>query len=215
MPQSAGNAIALPAFALLLLACAPSEQSGDADGNTAARGDRSVDLSAKLAAASRPAEDRERDIGRKPAEVIRVLGITPGMDVIDIMAAGGWYTEVLSIAVGPDGSVTAMNPPRVLSMREGANEKALSRRLAGNRLTNVSRLDKDITDIGDHAERFDAAITALNLHDIYNRGGDGAAIGMLEAIYNVLKPGGVFGIIDHQGRPGQDNTVLHRMLKED
>ena len=173
------------------------------------------DVAALLASESRAEADRARDAGRKPAEVIAYLGIEPGMTVIDIIAAGGYYTEVLSLAVGPDGRVASQNPARVLEMRDGANEKALSERLADNRLPNVYRLNKEIADLSPADGPFDAAITALNLHDIYNRNGEEAAIDMMRVVYSILKPGGVFGVIDHQGIDGQDNAAVHRMLKAD
>lgn len=173
----------------------------------------SIDLEPLLAAPSRAEEDRARDEGRRPAGVIAFLGIAPGSDVIDIIAAGGYYTEVLSLAVGPDGHVVAQNPPRVLEFRDGANEKALSARLAGGRLPNVTRLDKDFGELGPDDGRFDAAITALNFHDIYNNAGPDGAIGALQAISAVLKPGAVFGIIDHVGNADADNASLHRIEK--
>ena len=173
------------------------------------------DLATLLASDFRPEADRARDAGRKPAEVIELLGIEPGMRVIDIIAAGGWYTEVLSLAVGPEGHVVAHNPPRVLEMRDGANETALSERLASERLANVSRLNKDIADLTPDDGPFDAAITALNLHDIYNRNGEEAAIGAMSKIYAILIPGGVFGVIDHEGNADQDTAAVHRMRKSD
>lgn len=173
------------------------------------------DLAASLASESRAEADRARDAGRKPAEVIAVLGIKPGMSVLDVMAGGGWYTEVLSIAVGPDGHVTSHNTPASLQRREGANEKALSERLADDRLPNVSRLNKDTQTLTADNGPFDVAITALNLHDIYNRGGEDAAIAMMAAVLATLKPGGVFGVIDHEGIEGNDNVALHRMVKAD
>jgi predicted methyltransferase len=173
------------------------------------------DLASLLASDSRAEADRARDAGRKPAEVIAFLGIEPGMNVIDIIGAGGYYTEVLSLAVGPDGHVTAQNPAVVMQMRDGANEKALSERLANNRLPNVSRLDKEMADISAEDGPFDAAFTALNLHDIYNRYGEESAVGTMKLIYSALKPGGVFGVIDHSGLAGNDNSALHRMQKED
>ena len=75
----------------------------------------------------RSEEDRARDAGRKPFEVVAFIGIEPGMNVLDVMAASGWYTEVLSVAVGPEGHVTAQNTARSLQRREGANEKAIRR----------------------------------------------------------------------------------------
>lgn len=173
------------------------------------------DLAALLASESRPAADRDRDAGRKPADVIAAVGIEPGMSVIDIIAAGGWYTEVLSIAVGPDGHVVSQNPPFVLQMRDGANEKALSERLADDRLPNVSRLNKEIAELTPDVGPFDGAITALNFHDVYNRNGEEAAVGMMRSVYSILKPGGVFGVIDHEGNEGQDNEAVHRALKSD
>ncbi len=172
-----------------------------------------VDLRALLASESRSEADRARDAGRKPADVIDFLGIEPGMRVMDVIAAGGYYTEVLSLAVGADGEVVAQNPPGVLQFRDGANEKAISARLADNRLPNVSRLNADLGEIGAEAGTFDAAITALNFHDIYNRNGAEAAVGALKAVYDLLEPGGVFGIIDHVGIAGADNAALHRIEK--
>ena len=173
------------------------------------------DLAALLASDSRAEADRARDAGRKPAEVIAALGIKPGMNVIDVIAASGYYTEVLSLAVGPDGHVDAQNPDLVLKFREGANDKAMNERLAGNRLPNVSRLDKEIADLSADDGPYDAAITALNLHDIYNRYGEESAVSALQMIGSVLKPGGVFGVIDHDGAEGNDNEALHRMQKAD
>lgn len=172
------------------------------------------DLRTKLDSESRPAEDRARDAGRQPADVIEFLGIEPGMRVMDVIAAGGYYTEVLSLAVGPEGEVVAQNPPGLLERRDGAMEKELSSRLADNRLPNVSRMNANLGEFPAGVEPFDAAITALNFHDIYNRNGPEAAQGALQAIYAVLKPGGVLGIIDHAGVAGADNADLHRIEKQ-
>ena len=125
-----------------------------------------VDLNTLSASAARSEEDRARDAGRRPAEVMALLGIEPGMAVIDLMAAGGWYSEVLADAVGADGAVTAQNPPWLLQVRDGAMDKALDERL-NNRLANVSRLNTTWVDLRHTDARYDAAISALNLHDAY------------------------------------------------
>jgi len=172
-------------------------------------------LETQLANDSRSADDRGRDSGRRPAAVLDFLGVEPGMSVVDIMAAGGYYTEVLSLAVGPDGNVTAQNPAMMMEVRDGMFAKQLGDRLADDRLSNVSRLDKEMTDLSAADGPFDVAITALNLHDIYNRFGEEAAVGMMQMVYSTLKPGGVFGVIDHDGTTENDNVALHRMQKAD
>lgn len=171
-----------------------------------------TELSAALTESSRADADKSRDAGRKPAEVLTFLGIAPGMTVMDVIAAGGYYTEVLAVAVGPQGMVYAQNPAAVLQFREGANDKAMTARLDGDRLANVTRLDRELTALGLEAGSLDAAITALNFHDVYNRD-PAVAIGMLQVIRGLLKPGGVLGIIDHQGSAEGNNAELHRIEK--
>lgn len=161
----------------------------------------------------RSAEDKARDADRKPAEVLAFLGLQPGMTVLDVMASGGWYTEVLSHAVGEEGKVYAHNTPAFLQFRDGAYDKALNQRLADDRLKNVVRLDKNFDQLG-LKDEIDLAISALNFHDIYNRSEEDA-LKMLQAIKDALKPGGVFGLIDHNGKPDADNNSLHRMTKAD
>lgn len=170
-------------------------------------------LAERIATDTRSEADRARDAGRKPAEVLEFLGVEAGMDVIDVMAAGGWYTEVLAHAVGEEGSVAAQNPDWILAFRDGANDKALAARLEGDRLPNVHRLDKNFDELGAGDGPYDVALSALNFHDVYNREGRDATIAMLERIRAVLEPGGVFGIIDHAGDTGADNASLHRIEK--
>ena len=172
------------------------------------------DLSQRLAGADRSDADKERDAGRKPADVVAFLGIGPGETVMDVIAAGGYYTEVLSIAVGEKGKVYAQNPPAVLKFRDGANDKAMTARLAGGRLSNVERIDLGIADLAIADDSLDAAVTALNFHDVYNGRGEDVAVSFLLGIYAKLKPGGVLGIIDHDGEAGQDNQKLHRIEKQ-
>ena len=161
---------------------------------------------------ARPAADLARDTGRKPFAVLDFLGIREGMTVLDVIAASGYYTEALAHVVGPEGLVYAQNPALVLRFRGAVNDIALSKRLAGNRLPNVQRVDREFNDLGLRPASIDAAVTALNLHDVYNRDEEAAA-NMLRVIKELLKPGGVLGIIDHDSNPGADHTALHRMPK--
>ena len=160
---------------------------------------------AALDAAERSAEEKERDASRMPAGVLNFVGIGEGMAVLEAFAGGGWYTEVLSAAVGPDGTVYSQNAVR---MRERVEAMAAAR---AERLGNVEVLYTEGTAIELPAQA-DAAFTALNLHDMANRG-DEAGLAFLGGIYDALKPGGVFGIVDHVGVAGQDNAELHRMEK--
>jgi predicted methyltransferase len=173
-----------------------------------------MDLSTRLATASRPAEDQARDAGRRPAEVLAFLGVEPGLDVLDLIAAGGWYTEVLSIAVGPTGSVTAQNPGWMRAFNDGAAVAAIDDRIS-DRLSNVTRLDNEWSEMAAmEPAQFDVALSALNIHDIYYMESPESTAEFAAAVYHVLKPGGVFGVIEHAGNPDGDNEALHRLDRQ-
>ncbi|MGI9324691.1 MAG: hypothetical protein ACR2PZ_05685, partial [Pseudomonadales bacterium] len=176
--------------------------------------DRTAELRGALASADRSEADRSRDSHRLPDQVIEFLGIGPGMVVMDLIASGGYYSEVLSYAVGPTGRVYAQNPPAVLKFRDGANDKAMKARLVGNRLPNVVRWDRDFENLGLAPGSLDAAITALNFHDVYHQG-EPRARGFLAVVYSLLKPNGTLGLIDHVGKQGLDNQQLHRIVPAD
>jgi len=162
-------------------------------------------------APGRSEEDKARDMQRKPDQVLTFLGLRSGDTALDLWSSGGWYTEVLSIAVGPDGKVYSQNPQEVLAYNDGYYDQLLSARLADSRLPNVERIDAAVGEADIAPGSVDFALTALNFHDIYEiRGRDGAVV-FLGAVFRLLKPGGTLGLIDHVGTPGADNVSLHRI----
>ena len=159
-----------------------------------------------LLSPGRPLEDKARDAARKPIQTVQFLGIETGDTVIDVIAAGGWFTEVLSAAVGPSGKVLAQNPDFFVSQPNfAATEKARH-----DRLGNVQAVHGELAAAGIVAQA-DAAVTALNLHDVYGQGGEAAAVAFAKGVYDALKPGAVFGVIDHVGIEGQNNAQFHRI----
>ena len=174
--------------------------------------DQVARMETALAAPDRPADDRRYDAARKPVEVIHFLGIEPGMTVLDAISGGGYYTEALAAAVGPTGRVVSQNPKFIFDLCEG-NERALSKRLSGNRLPNVERRDVSLEKVGLDNEA-DVVLLNLTLHGFYNMQGDQGVLRNLAAIFQVLKPGGVLGVIDHVGIAGTDYKPLYRIDPE-
>ena len=89
---------------------------------------------------------------------------------------------------------------------------ALSERI-GTRLTNVTRVDSDWNELGASGAQYDFALSALNMHDTYYMQSPEESAEFMSSTYAVLKPGGVFGIIDHAGNPDGENGNLHRIDK--
>ncbi|MCG8422475.1 MAG: SAM-dependent methyltransferase [Proteobacteria bacterium] len=169
-------------------------------------------LRAAVASELRPVEDQVRDAVRKPYEVLQFFGIRPGMTVADMMAGSGYYTEILSRAVGHKGRVYTQNNKFVL---ERFAEKPLSARLAHPDMANVTRLDRELEDLGLPAGKLDAVLMILFYHDTYWMNVDRVA--MNRAIFDSLKPGGIFGVIDHRAQSGsgaRDVKTLHRVDAE-
>ena len=169
-----------------------------------------------LRAPGRDVSDRIRDPQRKPIETVEFLQVTPGMVVLDLYAAGGYFTYILSKAVGPQGIVYAQNSPSGLNLEEDRGERsrstALEARIVAGQLDNVRRLERPVNDLGLAADSVDFVLISQILHDYFNSHPQ-RAIGMLRNIHTILKPGGVLGVIDHQGIVGQDNRRLHRLPK--
>lgn len=162
----------------------------------------------------RDVTDFVRDQVRKPVEVLDFLGIEAGMTVLDLYAAGGYYTFILSKAVGPDGIVYAQNTPRGLRFEEDRQDisqgEALNNKIRDGNLSNVRQLIRRLDDLGLAAASLDAVIVAQTLHDYYNPNPQ-RALQMLLTLRTLLKPGGIIGITDHVGLAGRDNRDMHRM----
>ena len=165
------------------------------------------DLTRSLASSDRPSADLERDANRKAPEVLSFLGLHEGMTALDLIAIGGWYTEVLAIAVGPSGQVIMQNNP---GHKVDNNIELINSRLS--RRANISHHLGPVSDLS--ANSVDFALTALNFHDVYTRSAK-EAHDRFTQVYNALKPGGIFGVIAHQGSAGADNASLHRIAFED
>lgn len=187
----------VPVAALIFITCSGFAQADDL-------ADR---INAALASPQRPEGEAARDEARKPVQVLEFLGVKAGMTAVDILAAAGWYDEVLSAAVGPQGKVYSQNPER---FKDRFDQAARAR---ADRLGNVELLyTQDQTDFGLDGT-VDFAITAMNVHDAYIYGGEQGALDFFKGAYKALKPGGVLGVIDHVGIAGQDNNTLHRIQK--
>ena len=161
-------------------------------------------------ATDRTEADRKLDAGRHPAETLAFFGINHGMKVAELGAGGGYTAELLARAVGPTGVVYGQNAKFIL---ERFAEKPWSERLARPVMKTVVRVDREFNDpLPPEAKDLDAVILILFYHDTYWMDVDRSA--MNRAVFKALKPGGVYGIIDHSGRAGTGSTevkTLHRI----
>jgi predicted methyltransferase len=171
-------------------------------------------LQIAISGPDRDVSDFARDEARKPVEVLDFLGIRPGMTVLDLYAAGGYYTFILAKAVGDEGLVYAQNTERGLRFVEDRQNitqgEALNNKIERGKLDNVEQIVRPLSEIGLAENSVDLVLVAQTLHDYYNPNPE-RALEMFLQIKRLLKPGGVLGITDHVGVAGRNNRDLHRM----
>ena len=159
---------------------------------------------ALLASPERPAADIVRDADRKPAALMAFAKIRPGITVAELVPGGGYYTRLLSLAVGPTGHVYTYGlraNPAIAAWAQG--HPNVTEGIAG-------------PGVGLAPVPVDVVWTTLNYHDLKNskQGDRDTAAVINEAAFKALKPGGIYLINDHQTAKGIGTTqtaTLHRI----
>ena len=169
---------------------------------------------AAVADKGRPDADTKRDADRKPAEMLEFAGVKQGQTVVDLLPGGGYFTRVFSKAVGAKGTVYAVSPPPrpPQDPTKPPPPPAIDVLAADANYSNVKSIHLPLQGGLSIPTQADLVWTSQNYHDVKNV----ANIDMLafdKAIFNSLKPGGVFIVLDHVANAGDPNSTktLHRI----
>lgn len=200
LPLLALPLLALPLLTGIVRANSPSEDIYDA----------------AVAHPGRPAPDLKRDPIEHPAEVLRLAGIKPGMQVADYMAADGYWSELASYIVGPQGHVLLINN----ATWDYWAGNHWQERIKG-RLPNVEHRTVDAEHLPMPDNSLDALLLVKAFHDFYWTHADPQSHWptfdvdrVVSEIARVVKPGGTLLLIDHSAKPGTgkaDADKLHRI----
>ena len=159
-------------------------------------------LKAAIASKDRTPANVARDSARHPYETLAFFGIKPTMTVVELSPGGGWYTEILAPYLREKGKlIAAGESPK--SEREGARRYAdnLTKKLEGN----PAMFDKVQRGVFEPPREYniaapgsvDMVVTFRNIHN-WTGAGDDKVKEIFKNIHTVLKPGGVFGVVDHR-----------------
>ena len=174
-----------------------------------------ANIEAVLANPARSSADRERDAREKPAEVLALARFKRGDTVADILAGGGYYSEILSGIVGPGGKVLLVNNPGY----DNFGKKGLAERLADNRLPNVTHIAGPSDALGLADNSLDGGVIVMSYHDLYwvdeKEGWPKVDAGQfIDQVVRAMKPGAVLLVVDHsakQGTGSSDAQTMHRI----
>ena len=171
----------------------------------------SDDIARAVADTSRPKSDSGRDALRNPAATIAFAGATTGMVIGELYPCGGYFSRMLSDVVGPKGKIYGLETTRWKGCLPADQKMAAE---PGRTNVTVSAAAFGVFDL---PQKIDLFWITQNYHDLHIK--EYGAVDMAafnRHVFEVLKPGGVYFILDHQANPGttQDAIAkLHRIEK--
>lgn len=173
-----------------------------------------ADYTALLADPLRPADDRKDDAARKPAEVLAFAGLRPGETILEMEGGRGWFSFLISRAIGADGRLIVQYPPEF-----AYGDAAYKARVDSGQLANatITRTHFDRLEAADGS--VDRVLWMLGPHEVWYIPKDSQGLGdparTFREIARVLKPGGEFIAMDHAavaGVPAATSAqTLHRI----
>ena len=143
-------------------------------------------------------DEKARDDNRRPVETLEFFGLTDNMKVLELVPGGGWYTKLLAPALAENGEYyAAIGTGRIAGMADELGidpDNILSPELTTER--DQVRGQTSVAPFSFGETGFDAALTFRNMHNFTDVGRKS----INNAVFEALKPGGIYGVVDHTRR---------------
>ena len=153
------------------------------------------------------AEDAQNDARRHGGEIVAFAGAKPGDTVIELIPGGGYFTRIFSKTVGATGKVYAIWPTEY-------DESTDKLQAIADSYGNIDILKQSAAKLSVPAQA-DVVFTSQNYHDYPDKFmGPVDLASFNRQVFDALKPGGVYVIVDHAAETGsglRDTETLHRI----
>ena len=184
--------------ALLLLVATPMSAKPASQSNA---------IAAAVASPDRSADNVKLDESRKPAEVLKFLGLRPGMRVADPFGGNFYWAEITGRAIGPKGHVTVWQPQQFYTQKTYDTYQAVQAK-EPNVWMRMSPMEAPDLPAG----KYDFMLINMDYHDVYWESAKRGIPRMdpdqwLKTIYAAMKPGATVGVIDHVAKPNDDTRA--------
>jgi predicted methyltransferase len=189
-------------LALLLLVCGSALAADDAS-------PLETKMKAAMESDIRSEKEVERDRNRKPLDTLEFFGLRDDMKVVELLPGGGWYTKLLAPVMAENGELyvalgTSRVQERVLNQPGFEHVKVVAEdaniyRPEGSRTYAIEMGGLGVSDA-------DMVLTFRNYH---NFGAEGRAA-MNRAVFDALRPGGIYAVVDHSRRHMQSDDQENR-----
>ncbi|HRD27032.1 MAG TPA: methyltransferase [Caulobacter sp.] len=178
----------------------------------AVAGDIPANIAAAVANPARPEAQRAADASRHPADLLAFAGVKPGDRVSDFMMGGGYFTRILSGAVGPTGKVYAYQAAEFIAYNP---DYAKWQDEAATFAPNIAPVRFSLADQA-FPEPLDLILTAQNYHDLHLGRATPEQIAAINSeMFAALKPGGVLLLIDHAAADGTGDSLSNKLHRID
>ncbi|MCW0373114.1 class I SAM-dependent methyltransferase [Xanthomonas sacchari] len=156
-----------------------------------------------------------RDAYRHPGQTLAFFGIKPTQTVIEVTPGGGWYAEILAPYLRERGQyIAAVVDPAAVPEGRGRDYQQKARAGLEQKFAAApAQYDRArIVAYAPNAPVFGppgSADLLLTFRNVHNWRMAGQAEGMFKGFYNVLKPGGVLGVVEHRAKadvPADDKS---------
>jgi predicted methyltransferase len=156
-----------------------------------------------LAGSWRSDKNKARDPYRHPKETLAFFGVRPNDTLIEITPGGGWYAEVLAPLMKGSGTyIAAIAKPKNPDGEAARDQSGLAKKFADD---SAEYGEAKVVEFDGNAPSFGApgsADVVLTFRNVHNWAEGGTAPAMFKAFFDVLKPGGVLGVVDHRAADG-------------
>ena len=166
---------------------------------------QSHDLEKAISSSDRSATNITRDMSRHPHETLTFFGIESNMTVVELSPGGGWYTEILANYIHYPGTLIAAHFNPELGDYYAKSRKKFNNKIDSNPMygrVELVNLDSELAE----SNSIDAVITFRNLHNWLGPQMDSIFLNS----YKALKPGGIFGVVEHRAKPGTSLEIMKK-----
>jgi predicted methyltransferase len=152
----------------------------------------------------------------KLSELIRFAGVDAGSTVIDVYPGDGDWTRLFSDVAGPKGRVFSFVPAEIADLKPDQVGRMQTLAKEPGR-ENIKAVSADLVAMPEVTQPADILWLHLFYHDLHTalmQAKGATAADFNRAVYERLKPGGSYLIVDHAAAAGagtSDAQTLHRI----
>lgn len=201
---------------ILLAACAstaPGGAAADAAPTTTADSIVNAALDAAVAGSWRDPANVARDGHRHPREALVFFGLKPDQTVIEITPGTGWYSEILAPYLRENGHyIAAVTDDAIAGLPKYtyANNASLRAKFAANAAAYGTPELRGFDPKAPHFGPAGSADVVLTFRNAHNWVAAGTAEAHFKTFFDVLKPGGTLGVVDHRAKAGTDLETMKK-----